>query len=163
MRHGVFSKRKFISYFLQFVGGFAVGHFIFIVYDATNNNAVQNNLKHVSTKDHLLNLSSRNYNDEVLNSTKTKRRRKLPFNAKDGQYGHEHDQNGRPLEDDTAFKAKFVNNVKDALLFVGILTTNKFLKSRACVIYNTWAKHIQVITANNENGKHIKLPYIYCF
>ena len=148
MRPGVFPKRKFISYFLQFICGFAVGHFIFIVYDATNNSAVQNDLNHVSTKQYLHNLSSETYNDEVLSSTKAEKRRKLPLNAQNGRYGHNHDQNGRPLEGDTVFKANFVNDVKDGLLFVGILTTNKFLKSRACVIYNTWAKHIQVIIAN---------------
>ena len=122
MWHGVFSKRKFISYVFQFLCGFAVGHFIFVFYGAANNSAVQNNFKHVSTKYHSHNLSPRNYNDDVLNSTKIQRRRKLPFNAKNGHYGYEYDKNGRPLKGDASFKENFVNNVKDSLLFVGILT-----------------------------------------
>ena len=150
MWHGVFSKGKFIPYVLQFICGFAIGHFIFIIYDATNNSTVQNDLNQVSTKNRLHNLSSETYNGAILSFTKAARRRKLPLNAKNERYGHNHDQNGRPLEDDTAVKVNFVNDVKGGLLFVGILTTNKFLKSRACAIYNTWAKHIQVLIANIE-------------
>ncbi len=35
------------------------------------------------------------------------------------------------------------HGVEPELLMVGIMTTGKYLSTRACTVYNTWAKHIE--------------------
>ena len=154
MRNGVNSKRRFVFSVLQFVCGIVVGHFCFILYNETNKKNISNYyyqkcFSTTSTKNNSYNLLLANYSDGSFNSMEIQEKNELFDEEKN--VGDGYDKHKEPLAtatkcDDASFSGNFTNNnIKNDLLFIGVLTSNKFLKTRACTVYNTRAKHIQVM------------------
>ena len=156
MRNGVTSKRRFVYSIIQFVFGIFVGHFCFILRDVSNGKIV---FKSYTEKcfnfTSIYNLSDFIYESQLeRNFDVEERETKYEFLEEEknvGVFRYDRYRYHRLPEmttrsDDASFSGNFTSIAKkNDLLFVGVLTSNKFLQSRACTVYNTWAKHIQVI------------------
>ena len=146
MRNGVHSSKKIISVVLQLVFGIFLGHAFFTFYDIiscdnikTNSNDYDSSMDHVS-----------------INSTFSSEASSNDLEAKaeflDGEGIEEETvtpekkfSNGIKKSNDAIYSGNITSLSKSkGLLLVGVMTSNRFLKTRACTIYNTWAKHIHV-------------------
>ena len=146
MRNGVHSSKKIISVVLQFVFGVFLGHACFTFYDIINcDNIKTNSDDYDSSMDHV-----------SFNSTLSSEASSNDFEVKaeflDGEgIGdetvrlEEKFSNGIQKSDDATYSGNFTSLSKSRdLLLVGVMTSNGFLRTRACTVYNTWAKHIHV-------------------
>ena len=146
MRNGVHSSKKIISVVLQLVFGIFLGHACFTFYDIINcDNIKTNSNDYDSSMDHV-----------SINSTFSSEASSNDLEAK-AEF-----LDGEGIEEETVTpEKKFSNGINESndaiyngnvrslskskgLLLVGVMTSNRFLKTRACTVYNTWAKHIQV-------------------
>ena len=147
MRNGVHSKKKIIYVLIQFICGIILGYVCFTVYDLyiCGKNGIHSNKFDITIDDIKSNnsISPPNIPSEELEA-------KAEFLDGDGI----DDQDSKPEKEltksipkigDAMYSGNFERSSKtNDLLLVGVLTSNKFLKSRACTVYNTWAKHIHV-------------------
>ena len=155
MRNGVTSKRRFVYSILQFVFGIVVAHFCFVLRDVSNSKiafkyydkkcinftSIYNSSNFISERQY-----ERNYGFEELgtNNEFLEVEKNVSVFRYD-RYRYQILPEMTTKSDDASFSGDFTAMAKKHdLLFVGVLTSNKFLKSRACTVYNTWAKHIQV-------------------
>ena len=147
MRNGVNSKKKIIYRVLQFVCGFLLGHACFAFYDVIicGKGKVDSHHRDILSHDHVSINSTSNANHKLPLS---KFESKTEFLEGDGMDYQEQKMNmttGGKNKVDAIYSGNLSTlAIKHDLLLVGVLTSNKFLKSRACTVYNTWAKHIQV-------------------
>ena len=167
MRNGVTSKRRFVYSILQFVFGIVVGHFCFLLRDISNGKIVFKsytekcfNFTSIHNSSNFIYESQleRNFDFEELGT-------KYEFLEEEKNFCvFRYDRNRYQISppemttksDDASFSGNFTSiTKKDDLLFVGVLTSNKFLQSRACTVYNTWAKHIQVIFYNTTRSMYL--------
>ena len=147
MRNGVHSKKKIICVLIQFICGIILGYVWFTVYDLyiCDKYGIYSNKFDITIDDNKSNnsISPPNITSEELEA-------KAEFLEGDGI----EDQASKPKKEftksipkmgDSIYSGNFETSYKtNDLLLVGVLTSNKFLKSRACTVYNTWAKHIHV-------------------
>ena len=167
MRNGVSSKKKIIYRVLQFLFGILLGHACFILYNVIICDKIEIETQHrdVTSGDHVsINSASNSYRDHPLPRLETR----TEFLDNDGMDDQEQKTNattGRKSMVDAIYSGNFTTLAnKNDLLLVGVLTSNKFLKSRACTVFNTWAKHIHVsvflhfifsFPYKNQNGTFI--------
>ena len=132
---------------IQFICGIILGYVCITVYDlyVCDKNGIHSNKFDVTIDDNRSNnsISPSNNSSEELDA-------KAEFLDGDGI----EDQASKPRKGftksipkigDAIYSGNFETSSKtNDLLLVGVLTSNKFLKSRACTVYNTWAKHIHV-------------------
>ena len=146
MRNGVHSSKKIISVVLQFGFGIFLGHVFFTFYENINcDNIITNSDDYDSSMDHV-----------SFNSTFSSEPSSNDLEAKaeflDGEgIGdetvrlEEKFSNGIQTSNDAIYSGNFTSLSKSRdLLLVGVMTSNRFLRTRACTVYNTWAKHIHV-------------------
>ena len=147
MRNGVSSKKKFIYRVLQFLFGILLGHACFTLYNVIICDKIEFDTQHrdITSGDHAsINSTSNFYRDLPLPGLETG----TEFLDNDGMDDPEQKTKattGRKNMVDAIYSGNFTTLAnKNDLLLVGVLTSNKFLKSRACTVFNTWAKHIHV-------------------
>ena len=147
MRNGVHSSKKIISVVLQFVFGIFLGHVFFTFYENINcDNIITNSDDYDSSMD-----------NKSINSTFSSEASLHDLEAKAEFLDRMEDEsvileekrsNGIKKSNDAIYSGNFTSLSKSKdLLLVGVMTSNRFLKTRACTVYNTWAKHIQVSQA----------------
>ena len=158
MRNGVGSKRRFVLGVLQFAFGVVIGHLCCIIHRrsyTTSGNISEandccfkasyfvNNSLHSShdnqsaAEQHFLNNIEKHRNDGLVENG--------IHDEKDDRNEEETILSKMAKSSDARLTGNFTNLISDEdLLLVGVLTSNKFLRSRACTVFNTWAKHIQV-------------------
>ena len=144
MRNGVHSSKKIISVVLQFVFGIFLGHVFFTFYENINcDNIITNSDDYDSSMDNM-SINSTFSSEASLHDLEAKAEF-LDRMEDESVILEEKRSNGIKKSNDAIYSGNFTSLSKSKdLLLVGVMTSNRFLKTRACTVYNTWAKHIQV-------------------
>ena len=144
MRNGVHSSKKIISVVLQFVFGIFLGHVFFTFYENIKcDNIITNSDDYDSSMDNM-SINSTFSSEASLHDLEAKAEF-LDRLEDESVILEEKRSNGIKKSNDAIYSGNFTSLSKSKdLLLVGIMTSNRFLKTRACTVYNTWAKHIQV-------------------
>ena len=147
MRNGVHSSKKIISVVLQFVFGIFLGHVFFTFYENINcDNIITNSDDYDSSMDNM-SINSTFSSEASLHDLEAKAEF-LDRMEDESVILEEKRSNGIKKSNDAIYSGNFTSLSKSKdLLLVGVMTSNRFLKTRACTVYNTWAKHIQVSQA----------------
>ena len=168
MRNGVGSKRRFVLGVLQFAFGLVIGHLCCIIHRrsyTTSGNISESNdccFKTSYFVNHSLHSSYDNQSaaeQHFLNNVGKDRNDGLVENGihdeKDDRNEEETILSKMARSSDARLSGNFTNLMSDEdLLLVGVLTSNQFLRSRACTVFNTWAKHIQVKSGKTREDKY---------
>ena len=158
MRNGVGSKRRFVLGVLQFAFGVVIGHLCCILHRrsyTTSGNISESNECCFKTSYFVNNSLHSSYDNQsaaeqhFLNNVEKDRNDGLVENGihddKDDRNEEETILSKMARSSDARLSGNFTNLMSDEdLLLVGVLTSNQFLRSRACTVFSTWAKHIQV-------------------
>ena len=158
MRNGVGSKRRFVLGVLQFAFGVVIGHLCCILHRrsyTTSGNISESNDCCFKASYFVNNSLHSSYDNQsaaeqhFLNNVEKDRNDGLVENGihddKDDRNEEETILSKMARSRDARLSGNFTNLMSDEdLLLVGVLTSNQFLRSRACTVFNTWAKHIQV-------------------
>ena len=169
MRNGVGSKRRFVLGILQFAFGLVIGHLCCIIHRrsyTTSGNISEsneccfkapyfvNNSLH-SSYDNQSAAEQQFLNDDVEKDRNDGLVENGIHDEKHGRYEEETILSKMARSRDATLSGNFTNLMSDEdLLLVGVLTSNQFLRSRACTVFNTWAKHIQVKLGKTRLDKY---------
>ena len=158
MRNGVGSKRRFVLGVLQFAFGVVIGNLCCIIHRrsfTTSGNISESNDCCFKASHFVNNSLHSSYDNQsaaeqhFLNNVEKDRNDGLVENGihdeKDDRNEEETILSKMARSSDARLSGNFTNLMSDEdLLLIGVLTSNQFLRSRACTVFNTWAKHIQV-------------------